>query len=152
MLDPCGTSVTFGSLQGFEHNTMKHIAAILFLIIAGTSDAQELIGQDFYANGKLRSTHFSDGSVERFITYFESGRVKEMGQFVEGRRDGTWKCFSENGALIAQAGFVHGVRQGTWEFRDQHNAVTGRLRYNEGRLAKGEQYDPKGELIAQRDY
>ena len=133
-------------------NAMKQSITLLCLAIACAGHAQELLQQDFYSNGHLKSTRFSDGANERFITYYESGRVKEMGAFREGRRDGVWKQLDENGALLAQATFAQGHRQGVWEFRDNSNQLMGRLQYSNGQLARGEQYDPRGELLAQRQY
>lgn len=123
-------------------------ATMLFATVQG----QELIAQEFYANGMLKSTRFSDGGAEHFLTYYESGRVKEMGAFREGHRDGIWKQFDESGAVLTRAEFVNGVRQGTWEFRDPANRLKVRLHYAEGSLTRGEQYGDRGEVIAQRTY
>lgn len=124
---------------------------LVFLAAAG-AQAQELLGQTFYGNGRLQSTRFSDGEVERFITYYPNGRIQAMGMFRDGRRDGVWKQFAESGAVLAEARFTAGHRTGVWEFRNEANALKGRLIYSEGRLTSGEQFDPQGEPIAQRTY
>lgn len=133
-------------------NTVKN-----FLFAAGTvlfsgAQAQEVISQDFYDNGKLQNTWFSDGAVLHFMSYYESGRLQEVGAFRNGQRDGVWKQFAENGALLVKAEFAHGIRQGTWEFRDPANVLKVRLDYKQGSLAHGEQYNESGEVIAQRTY
>ncbi len=128
----------------------------LFLVAAAaqllSAQGQGIIAQDFHPNGKVKSTHFDDGMGERFMTYYETGRVKEIGAFREGRRDGVWKQFDENGAVLAKAEFINGVRQGTWEFRDPANRLKVRLQYVKGSLARGEQFGDSGELVAQREY
>ena len=134
---------------------MNSIKAILFC--AGTlffcaAQGQGIIAQEFHQNGKLKSTRFNDGVAERFMTYYETGRVKEIGAFRDGRRDGVWKQFDENGAVLAKAEFVKGQRQGTWEFRDPANRLRVRLSYEQGSLSRGEQYGDGGELVAQRTY
>lgn len=134
---------------------MSIIKTIFFLFgttLLGAVQGQSLIAQEFHPSGKLKSTRFEDGTAERFMTYYETGRVKEMGAFREGRRDGVWEQFDENGALLAKAEFIDGLRQGTWEFRDPANNLKVRLRFVKGSLARGEQYGESGELVAQRVY
>lgn len=126
------------------------VLAVLFLVTAGR--AQGLLGQTFHANGRLESTRFTDGAVERFITYYEDGRVRAMGSYHNGRRHGVWREFDESGVLLAEARFVDGRRQGTWEFRDHANAVVGHLQYEDGLLAQGEVIDPATGSISRRHY
>ncbi len=151
MLDPCETSLTFVTLKNAMRTT-KALLIVAAALLAGAVHAQGLIAQEFHQNGRLKSTRFHDGERERFLSYYETGRVKEIGAFVEGRRDGVWKQFDESGALLARAEFVKGQRQGTWEFRDPANRLRVRLQYVQGSLAKGEQYGDSGEIIAQRTY
>ncbi len=114
--------------------------------------AQELISQERYPNGSLRSTRYSEGRRVHFITYHENGQVKEMGCFDNGRRDGVWKQYSDTGALLAQAGFSNGQRQGVWEFRNADDQPVGRLTYTNGSLTRGEAFNDVGELTAHRAY
>lgn len=107
--------------------------------------------QSFHANGRIESTRYTEGGMERFINYYESGRVKEMGGFRNGRKHGTWKQFDESGTVVAEAHFVKGRREGVWLFRDGGAGVRGRLHYAEGRLTEGSQYEA-GELVAHRSY
>ncbi|HEY0976073.1 MAG TPA: hypothetical protein VGE21_01275 [Flavobacteriales bacterium] len=130
---------------------MKHTLLLIALSVSFQAFAQEPPRQTFHANGRLESTQFTQNGTDRFITYYESGRVKEMGAFLEGRKHGEWKQFAENGTILAQARFAQGHRIGTWEFRDGSNAVQGKLNYTDGRLVSGEQYQA-GELVAQRTY
>ena len=131
---------------------MKHLLLIIGLLFGGIASAQELVAQDFHANGKLHATRFNDGTMEHFITYFETGRVQAMGSYRNGLREGSWKQFAENGTVVTQAQFVNGQRQGVWEFRKASGPYSGRLYYENGRLVGGEQYDAAGALVAQRNY
>ncbi len=126
---------------------------LLVLLILGTSlFAQEKPLQESFPNGRLKCTRFTVEGVDRFMTYYESGRVKETGTFRHGRRDGVWEQYAENGALLARAFFKDGRRNGIWEFRDAQNELKGRLTYSEGDLAQGEQFDPAQGLVASRSY
>jgi len=133
-------------------NVARTILLVAIGLLFGTVQGQGLIAQEFHTNGRVKSTRFSDGASERFLTYYETGRVKETGAFRNGRRDGVWKQFDENGAVLAKAEFINGQRQGTWEFRDPANRLKVRLQYVKGSLARGEQYGDSGELVAQRTY
>jgi antitoxin component YwqK of YwqJK toxin-antitoxin module len=87
-----------------------------------------------------------------FINYHENGRVKEMGSYLNGKRDGLWNQYTDTGVLLARATFHDGVRQGVWEFRTADGQPLGTLRYSNGLLTQGQLLDDSGELVAQRDY
>lgn len=117
-----------------------------------TASAQELISQEHWADGTLKATRYSDGASIHFITFHENGQVKEVGCFRNGRRDGVWKQYNDTGVLLARAGFRNGERQGVWEFRNDADSPMGRLTYAAGRLARGEEHDADGALVAHRTY
>ncbi|MBL7952705.1 MAG: hypothetical protein JNM62_13420 [Flavobacteriales bacterium] len=128
----------------------------LFALVIGVSvcdlAAQELISQEHWPDGTLRATRYTEGGRIHFITYHENGRVKELGSFLHGRRDGVWKQYNDTGVLLARAGFRNGERQGVWEFRNDADSPMGRLTYAAGRLSRGEQQDADGALVAHRTY
>lgn len=131
---------------------MRTLLLSIVLVLASAAHAQELLSQERWPDGTLRATRYSEGGRIHFITYHENGRVKEMGCFHNGRRDGAWKQYSDTGALLAAAKFRDGKSQGVWEFRTSDDKPLGRLTYIDGELAQGEQFNEQGELIAQRDY
>ncbi|MCB0763325.1 MAG: hypothetical protein R2815_00900 [Flavobacteriales bacterium] len=131
---------------------MRTILLTIALVLASATQAQELLGQEHWPDGTLRSTRYSDGQRIHFITYHQNGRVKEVGCFRNGRRDGAWKQYSDTGALVAKAGFRDGKSQGVWEFRTGSNKPMGKLVFSDGALTRGEQYGENGDLIAQRNY
>ena len=90
---------------------MRTLLILFTLLFAQASFAQEILGQERWPDGTLRATRYSEGDRIHFITYHENGRVKEIGCFKGGRRDGEWKQYSDTGALLAQAGFRNGQRQ-----------------------------------------
>ena len=127
---------------------------LLALSLLGTLSlpAQELMEQEFYVNGHLKSTSYAMGAKVWFIAYHENGRVKEMGGYMAGRPDGEWRQFDDHGQLLAHARFNEGHREGTWSFMTTNGQVIGRLQFRNGSLLRGEQFDPMGALIAERDY
>lgn len=146
-------NATFGGHPTRMNSRLLHFAIVVFALLgAAGAHSQELISQERWPDGTLRSTRYSEGPQIHFITYHENGQVKEMGCFNNGRRDGVWKQYSDTGALLAQAGFRNGQRQGVWEFRNTDDRTTGKLFYAAGVLAQAEQYDDDGALMAQRTY
>lgn len=133
---------------------MRSLLFFIALSVAGISAAQplRLLGQERWPDGTLKSTRYQEGDRIHFITYHENGRVKEMGCFRKGRRDGLWRQYSDTGALLAQAGFRDGQRQGVWEFMGHNSTLRGRVVYADGLLLRGEQYDEQGALVAMRTY
>ena len=131
---------------------MRTLLLSIVLVLASAGQAQELLSQERWPDGTLRSTRYSEGGRIHFITYHENGRVKEVGCFHNGRRDGAWKQYSDTGALLAAAKFRDGKSQGVWEFRTSEDKPLGRLTYVDGELTRGEQFNAFGELVAQRDY
>jgi len=135
-----------------EPFAMRSLLFSIVLLMVNGLCAQEILSQERWPDGGLRATRYLEGDRIHFITYHENGKVKEIGCFKSGRRDGVWKQFNDTGALITQAGFRNGQRQGVWEFRNEADHATGRLTYASGMLTKGEQYDDAGALVAQRTY
>jgi len=131
---------------------MRILLALFSIFLLGSASAQELLAQERWPDGTLKATRYSEGERIHFITYHENGRVKEMGTFRRGKRDGEWKQFTDTGALVARAGFRNGERQGSWEFRSTTDAPLGRLVYSNGMLVKGEAFTADGGLLAQREY
>lgn len=131
---------------------MRSLLLTIVLMMANGLWAQEILSQERWPDGSIRATRYSEGDRIHFITYHENGKVKEVGAFLKGRRDGAWKQFTDTGALLAQASFSNGQRQGIWEFRNAANKPLGRLNFQNGVLMHSEQLDEQGALVAQRTY
>lgn len=141
----------FGRADMERHILIVLFAALLHMAPGGLS-AQELISQERWPDGTLSATRYSDGGRIHFITYHENGQVKEVGCFLNGRRDGVWKQYNDTGVLLARAGFHNGARQGVWQFRNDADSPVGKLTYSAGRLMQGEEYEETGVLAAHRTY
>lgn len=131
---------------------MRTLLLSFALVLATGLQAQALLlEQERWPDGTLRSTRYSEGGNTHFITYHENGRVKEIGGFRSGKRDGTWKQYSDAGVLVARATFRNGQGQRIWVFSST-GAPLGRVAYDEGCLAHAEQLNADGVAIARRDY
>ncbi len=131
---------------------MRKALFILFITATSALSAQDLTDQEFYSNGRLKSTHYTMGAKEWFIAYHENGRVQEMGGYFSGKPDGEWNPFDEPGPWRTLARGGEGRREGTWLFTGRNGTTMGRLQFKNGALLRGEQFDPGGALVAQREY
>jgi antitoxin component YwqK of YwqJK toxin-antitoxin module len=130
---------------------MRYIL-LLLLLWSAPAISQEILEQQYWPDGTLKRTRIALGDREMFITYHENGRINESGYYINGRCDGIWKRYTESGALLLYARFNNGERQGVWEFRNAEDRPMGRLHFSDGLLTSGEQFDDRGQLIAQRVY
>lgn len=51
-----------------------------------------------------------------FVGYYENGKVKSEGQYVDGLEEGIWRDYYENGQLAAEGCYTKGKEQGYWQF------------------------------------
>jgi antitoxin component YwqK of YwqJK toxin-antitoxin module len=78
-----------------------------------------------YANGqlKLSAEYVFDSLVGRYESYFETGQLMESGNYGQyaqaGQRIGTWLSFYEDGRKKAQGTYLEGVKTGTWTYWDE---------------------------------
>jgi antitoxin component YwqK of YwqJK toxin-antitoxin module len=124
----------------------------LLLLIGSITMAQTGLQQEYHANGRLKSTRYMVEQREYVYTYHPSGKLSSSSEYLDGRRDGLWKVYDEQGVMLVHACFDRGRRCGTWEFFTGSGALRGRLSFEEGVLAQGECYDAGGSLLATREY
>ena len=139
-------------VEVFPMHQLRYVLPIAGILFHQATQAQELLAQAFHPNGKLSATLYSDGDAQRYLSYYSSGRIREMGSFRAGGPDGQWEQFAENGTLIAVGLFEDGARQGTWEFRDENGRLLGRLVYADGKLISGKRYDSAGAEVESRTF
>ena len=51
-----------------------------------------------------------------FVEYYESGRVKSEGEYVDGKEEGIWRDYHANGRLAAEGVYEAGQEEGVWRF------------------------------------
>ena len=131
---------------------MRSSVLLFVVLLVPVVHAQELLEQQRWPDGTLKYTAYSEGGRLHFISYHETGRVKEMGGYRDGKLDGVWKQFTDTGSLLTHATFKNGLRQGEWEFRTAEDVPLGTLSFVDGALARGELYNELGDVVASRDY
>lgn len=75
-----------------------------------------------------------------FTEYYESGKVKKTGVYINGLREGMWEEYAENG-IKAVGTYHHGYPHGEWRY------------YSEaGKLLKWKRFDNKGRVSEEFDF
>jgi antitoxin component YwqK of YwqJK toxin-antitoxin module len=67
--------------------------------------------------------------------YYENGKVKQVGNFVDGKLDGKWTSYSEEGNVQAVAQFRDGKKHGKWQYFES-TTVTKEVDYKNNNIVK----------------
>ena len=43
-----------------------------------------------------------------YLSYYSNGQLKNKGQNIDGKKDGYWKIWDENGKILREGYFVNG--------------------------------------------
>lgn len=86
-------------------------------------------------------------------TYFDNGKLKSVGEYVNGEKNGTWKVYYESGQLRSIMNFENGERNG--EFKSYHEngelSIIG-LQEKGMNIGKWKYYDEDGDIqVIQED-
>lgn len=130
---------------------MKTMICILALIAAAGVKAQTTIQRSFHSNGTVQEVRVTEEDKVTFVRYYETGKVYERGAFLKNQRDGVWKRFGANGELVAKVHFKNGLRDGKCMYAGLPDGSRFKVEYADGRMIHGEQFDPQGNVLAERD-
>lgn len=84
---------------------MKNCITLLAILFSGMIFAQESKPVLEPFGKKVRATYF-----------FENGQVQQEGFFENGKLEGIWVSFDENGNKIASGEYKDGIKAGKWFF------------------------------------
>jgi len=60
--------------------------------------------------------HFKDGKFHgEYVTYYQSGQIKETGAFKNDKRDGEYVAYDKNGTMKEKALFKNGKLEGDFQ-------------------------------------
>lgn len=57
-----------------------------------------------------------EGSLVKATYFHDNGKIKQQGYFSEGKLEGTWVAFDENGTKISSGDYRKGQKTGKWFF------------------------------------
>lgn len=84
---------------------MKKIAIIAVLLVSSLTFAQNKSPKLEEVNGLVKATY-----------YFDNGQVQQEGFFKDGKLEGKWISYNENGIKVAIAEYTNGEKTGKWFF------------------------------------
>lgn len=92
-------------------------------------DNDQLFSETFFKNGKpvgktvtwyksgapqSELVYSPDGKVARMISWWENGKVKATGKYVQQKKDSTWNYFNERDTLVTVENYKLGIPHGPW--------------------------------------
>jgi antitoxin component YwqK of YwqJK toxin-antitoxin module len=86
---------------------MKKLLLIAVFLVSGV----------FYAQNE-KPVLEQEGNLVKATYYYENGKVKQQGYFKDGKLEGQWKSFDQNGNKTAMGEYVNGEKTGKWFFWD----------------------------------
>ncbi len=96
--------------------------------------------------------YYKDGR-QSVLQYYTGMILRCRGDIVNGRRDGLWQYFYENGNLQTEATFVDGREDGDYRVYRENGLPYYIGRYSHGtRVGTWEVYDLEGNLVDTKEY
>ena len=102
---------------------MKRYIAMAALLIGGLATAQQNKPVLEEVNGMVKVTY-----------YYENGKVQQEGFYKDGKLEGKWISYDENGNKIAIAEYTDGNKTGKWFFWTDKNLSE--VDYTQGAVAE----------------
>ena len=100
---------------------MKKILTVIVFLVSMSLYSQEAQ----YAGDKY-------GYME-YTLISDDGKLLEKGTYWEGKKDGYWYSYHQNGRVSATAQFSNDKRVGTWKFYSEEGILVGEVTYKDNR-------------------
>lgn len=145
----------------------KSIIAVVMLVFALGANAQQVElkvenGKYFSAEGalftgtydkyegatKVAQLNINNGMLNGAALYFyNNGKLKEKGQYINGERVGSWTQYNELGNITGVAGFANDEKNGEWIVWDDNGNKRFEMFYSNGkRTGTWKMWDDEGNL------
>ena len=151
---------------------MKRLFLLTTILLLGVSTfAQNLEYKDgrYYKKGMLytgmHTEHHENGavSVELNISnglehgsvqyYYPTGIKKEYREYNEGKKNGLWITWNEEGVKIAEASYKSDIKDGPWNIWNSSGVKLYEMNYSNGaKSGIWRQWDENGTLVMERNY
>ena len=87
---------------------------------------------------KKNKLYYAEGETEPFSgyheEYWESGVLKETGDYKDGLKEGLWRCYFENGILFEVGLYKSGKVEGHWKLYFPDGQLSADLHFRDGKL------------------
>ena len=109
------------------------IAAVLFTVSLSAQNLQP----------KLEAF----GQMVKATYYYDNGQIQQEGFFKNGKLEGQWVAYDENGIKKSIAEYTNGVKSGKWVF--WNDAMLSEVNYKDSRIASVKNW--KQDALANRN-
>lgn len=105
------------------------------------------------ADGHPTTVYYYKDGRQTALQYYTGMILRCRGDIVDGRRDGLWQYYYENGNLQAEATYVDGREEGDYRVYRENGLPYYIGRYSGGvRTGTWEVYDQEGNLVETKEY
>ncbi|MCT4624073.1 MAG: hypothetical protein N4A46_10660 [Schleiferiaceae bacterium] len=111
---------------------MKTIILIFALAIGATSFAQQPQTK-YYENGQVKMELTKVGDRVLQTMFYQSGEIKQVGTFHNGKPCGIWKTYDKTGDILSEGYYENGVKTGKWIVKADRKATTYEINYVNGK-------------------
>ena len=123
---------------------------LVFVLISVFAHGQNRELSTFFDNGNIKSRYeYTSAQTYSFSNYYQSGKLMETGNFLNGKLDGTWNTYNEAGFKTAEAFYKVGEKIGEWKIFDEHGALRYKITYDSKKILKASNFDPDGHQVAE---
>lgn len=149
--------ITFAACSNKKKVVIKDNAGRIleeYYTLKDKPDEKTGIYTSYYESGKIKElSNFTNGKPEGKRTlYFESGKIMVVENYKNGNYEGEYKSYFENGGLESEGQFRDNARDGIWKvyYETPKNAVKQEVTFKDN-LVNGpaKEYHPNGTLIAE---
>jgi len=131
-----------------EH--MKNLFVVAMMSISLSLISQEKELRTFYDDGSVKSEYvYSNADNYKVTNFYLNGKIMEIGEFTNGKMNGTWVSFNENGAKTGEAVYNQGKKQGEWKMYDSSGNIRFAINYDNGKMVSATSFDSSGKLVAE---
>lgn len=82
------------------------------------------------------------GSQVKATYYYDNGQIAQQGMFKEGKPDGKWVAFNEDGSKKSIGEYAEGTKTGKWFF--WNGSQLNEVDYNDSRVAAVKSWTQQG--------
>lgn len=147
-------------LPRFLSRLLEVVLALWLCIGGAIASAQSLqTSESYYGDGSLwlRYTYYLDENGHpvmqgRSTEYYQNGRKKEEGDYLNNQRNGSWTAWFDTGQKSSEGGYQLDKWHGLWTYWNAAGQKTKETDYNLGWPAKDTSffYWPTGELLLEK--
>ncbi|MFM2285279.1 MAG: hypothetical protein RLZZ543_776 [Bacteroidota bacterium] len=129
---------------------MKKLLVLLFVCASISLMAQNKELTTFYDNGTIKSKYVYEDSQTYIVSNYSAlGNLIEVGHFENGKMDGSWTSYNEQGIKTAEAFYSNGVKTGDWKIFDEVGALRYLITYDSNKIVNAKNFDSAGNSVAE---